>query len=140
MQSSFWRFLAIAVCVAPLHGAPQQSLQAPSLGFAASFAVLGGSAVNNTGATVVTGNLGVTPGNNVSGFPPGIVTLGTTLRDDPIARQAHNDAMAVYNDLAHRGPCIQIASTILLPGVYCASSITGKVTLDAQGDANSVWI
>src|SRR5712691_9782843 len=103
MQSGIWRLLAIAGCAAPLYGAPQQSVQTPSLGFAASFAVLGGSAVNNSGPTVVTGNLGVSPGNTVNGFPPGSVKLGTTLRDDPIARQAHNDAMTLYNDLAHRG-------------------------------------
>jgi hypothetical protein len=146
MQSGIWRLLAIVGCAMPLFGAPQQLIQPPSLGFGATFAVLGGSAVNNSGPTVVTGNLGVSPGNTVNGFPPGSVNLGTTLRNDPIASQAQSDAAAAYNDLAHRGPCVQVSltgPTTLVPGIYCVSPqtpLTGTVTLDAGGDPNSVWI
>src|ERR1700686_5379801 len=47
-----------------------------SLGTAANFGVLAGSAVTNTGPTVVTGNVGVFPGTAISGFPPGSIVSG----------------------------------------------------------------
>src|ERR1700679_2255206 len=44
---------------------------APLLGVAATYAVLGASAVTNTGPSVLTGNLGIYPNNSssVTGFP-----------------------------------------------------------------------
>src|SRR5258705_13658667 len=57
-----------------------------NLGTADSFAVLAGSGVTNTGSSVVFGNLGVSSGGVVSGFPPGIVK-GTTSAGDAVAAQ-----------------------------------------------------
>src|SRR3990172_3339736 len=73
---------------------------APGLGSAQSFAVLAGSTVTNTGATTVTGDMGVSPGSAVTGFPPGIVTGGTIHAADAVALQAQNDVVTAYNNLA----------------------------------------
>ena len=51
----------------------QTNGQAPALGAAAGFAILAGSTITNSGQTVVTGDLGLSPGSAVTGFPPGIV-------------------------------------------------------------------
>jgi hypothetical protein len=70
--------------------------QAPSLGTAASFAVLAGSTVTNTGSTVINGNVGVSPGSAVTGFPPGIVN-GVISVADAVAAQAQIDNITAYN-------------------------------------------
>jgi hypothetical protein len=82
-----------------LFGAAPTLAQA-SLGTAQSFAVLGGSTVTNTGPTVITGNLGVSPGTAVTGFPPGLVTGGVIHANDAVAAQAQSDITTAYNALA----------------------------------------
>src|SRR5271169_637119 len=74
------------------------------LGTAGNFGVLAGSAVTNTGATAIIGNLGVSPGTAVSGFPPGTVSGGSHVGIDPVAVQAHTDLIAAYLNAAGRPP------------------------------------
>jgi type VI secretion system secreted protein VgrG len=123
---------------------------APTLGTAASFAVLGGSTVTNTGPTTVSGDLGVSPGTAVTGFPPGTVTNGTIHAADAVAAQAQSAVTTAYNSLAGQ-PCppgnnftgTDLGGRTLVPGVYCFSTsaqLTGTLTLDAQGDAGAVFI
>src|SRR2546430_984582 len=76
--------------------------QAPvTLGAATTFAVLAGSTVTNTGATTVNGDLGLSPGTAVTGFPPGTVN-GTIHAGDPAAAQAQLALTTAYNDAAGR--------------------------------------
>ena len=115
------------------------------LGSAASFSVLAGSTVTNTGPTTMFGDLGLSPGSSVTGAPH---VLGATHVDDAVAIGAKNALTTAYNDAASR-PTSGSAGTDLAgqrftPGVRSASSAlllsAGSVTLDAQGDPNAVFI
>lgn len=123
------------------------------LGTAATFAVLAGSTVTNTGPTIVTGDLGVSPGTAITGFTgiapggPGTVVGGSIHSADPVAAQAQLDLTTAYNNAAGRASTASVAGDIggrtLAPGVYTSTSslgITGAVTLDGQNNPNSVFI
>lgn len=116
------------------------------LGTAATYSVLGGQTVTNTGPTVLSDNVGVSPGTAITGFPPG-VTLGDTHAADAHALQAQSDLTIAYDDAAGQAPDASVSGDLggltLEPGVYNASSsigLTGTVTLDAQGDPDAVFI
>ena len=127
--------------------APRALATAPSLGAAASFSVLGGQTVTNTGPTTLAGDLGVSPGSAITGFPPGLA-LGTTHKADAVALQAQNDTTNAFN-LLSGAPCDtdltgqDLAGKTLVAGVYCFTSdalLTGTVTLNAQNDPAAVFI
>jgi Ice-binding-like len=123
--------------------------QAPvALGTAGDFVVLAGSTITSTGLTLVTGDLGVSPGTAVTGFPPGVV-VGLQHAGDPTATQGEAVLTTAYNDAAGRTLCpIAIAGNLggmtLPPGLYKSTSSleisSGNLTLDAAGDASAVWI
>ncbi|MEP7025013.1 MAG: ice-binding family protein [Actinomycetota bacterium] len=119
----------------------------PPLGTASTFAVLAGTTVTNTGTSTVNGDLGLSPGISVTGFPPGTVN-GTQHISDATAAAAQTDLTTAYSNAAGQAPTTSGLSAIgggpaLTPGVYNASSslgVSGTVTLDGQGDPNAVFI
>jgi Ice-binding-like len=124
---------------------------APSLGTAASFAVLAASTVTNIDGTVVNGNLGVWPNNApnaITGFPPGIVIGGTIHPGDAVAQQAQSDVTTSYNALAGQSCDTNLTGQdlgglTLTAGTYCFSSsaqLTGTLTLNAQGNPDAVFV
>jgi hypothetical protein len=142
--------VVLAVVMASLIGARSDASADPGpvpLGTAANFAVLAGSTVTNTGSTTINGDLGLSPGTSVTGFPPGQVN-GTIHAGDSTALQAQADLTAAYNDAAARSVTAtvptELGGTTETPGVYNSTAgtfgITGTLTLDAQGDPNAVFI
>ena len=123
----------------------------PNLRSAASFGILAGSTVTNTGSTTIFGNLGVSPGTTVTGVPGG-QPMGTShLGTDVVAVQAQDDLTTLYQDLASR-PCPpanlltgqDLAGMTLRPGIYCFASAAalgvGNLTFDANYDPDAYWV
>src|SRR4051812_29545161 len=113
-----------------------------------SFGVLGGSTVTNTGSSIVNGNLGVSPGSSVTGFPPGVVVGGTIHSNDATAAQAQSELTTAYNTVAGT-PCTvdltgqNLGGLTLTPGVYCfttSAQLTGTLTLNALGNPNAQFL
>jgi Ice-binding-like len=153
--------LLLLICMLNMGGlAWAQS--APPLGSAQSFAVLGTTTVTNTGASLITGDLGLSPpGVSVTGFSlvpgvnrivvgpppatgvtsgPGIVT-GTIHVGDPGALMAHADATKAYAALLAQTCNTNLSGQdlggqTLAPGVYCfntSAQLTGQLTLNGNG-------
>ncbi|MDB5272820.1 MAG: hypothetical protein JWO58_1187 [Chitinophagaceae bacterium] len=121
-----------------------------SLGYSAStLAVLAGTSVTNTGATTITGDMGLSPGTSIGGFPPGILN-GTKHINDTTANNAKADLMLAYNDAAGRTSTDivtlsgNLGGLTLTPGLYKSTSSlavsSGDLTFDAKGNANAVFI
>ena len=119
-----------------------------NLGIASPFAAFSGSTVTNTGATNIYGNIGVWPGNQVSGFPPGIQTAGSQHLGDNLAMQAFIDINSAFSAAASAGCGSDLSGQnlggrTLTAGVYCfdsAAQLNGALTLDAQGDPNAFFL
>jgi ice-binding like protein len=130
---------------APVGGGPPVS----PLGAASTFVILAGSTVTNTGATTtIVGNVGVSPGSAITGIPVGQPTGGSVHSNDGPAAAAQAALTTSYNDLAGRArnatmTGINLGGRTFRTGVFfwsTSAQLTGAMTLDAQGDANAVFI
>lgn len=140
-------FIALIITISLGLAGQAIAATAVNLGTAANFAVLAGSTVTNTGSSVVNGNLGLSPGSSVTGFPPGTVN-GTEHVTDATAAQAQLDLTAAYTNAAGQTPVTtiptELGGTTETAGIYNSNAgtfqITGTLTLNGQGNPNAVFI
>jgi len=128
----------------------QAKADSVNLGTAGNFAVLAGSTVTNTGSSVINGgDVGVSPGTAITGFPPGTIVPPYTMHaGDAVAAEAQNDLTTAYNAAAGLAPTQDLTGQDLggltvTPGVYFFSSsaqLTGTLTLNDQGNPNAQFV
>jgi hypothetical protein len=123
-----------------------------SLGAASGFSVLGGTNVTCTAPGSVVGDVGVAPGSAVSYTNTNCVIAGAVPPEtDAAAVLARADFLGAYaalkattcTDISTLASATITGPVTLFPGVYCTDTAltgAGELTLDAQGDANAVWI
>ena len=125
------------------------------LGTLIGFGALAGTTITNTGPTTISGNvngdigvyIGVYPGLEITGFPPGVLS-GHMQSGNIGASWAQDDLTRAYNDAAGRATTADLTGQdlggkTLVAGVYSLSSsaqLTGDLTLDGQGNTDSVWV
>jgi hypothetical protein len=124
---------------------------APSLGTAATFAVLG-SAVTCTGPGVISGDVGATgaftntPVCTIAGGTPPATNAAAILAQTALNTAYQNALVANSSCILPLLPAAPPASFTLTPGVYCNMGAPGltftniTLTLDALGNANAVWV
>lgn len=146
-RSTYLSVLSCAV-IGTLYGA-STVLAAPLLGTdLTSFTVLGSSTVTNTGTSTVGGNVGVSPGTSITGFPPGVVTGGTVQSNTASAIAAQSQLTTAITGLGSLGPGTALGADLvgltLAPGVYTVAAgttnLSGTLTLDGGGNANAAWV
>ena len=112
--------------------------------------ILGGSTVTNAGNTTISGNLALSPGVSVTGFPPGTITGGSIHINDALATQSHADVFTAYTNLTGETATSNLSGTVLggalpmtlTPGVYrfnTSAQLDGQLILNTQGDPNAVF-
>jgi hypothetical protein len=151
LRLSFSTLLVTGIAFITLAAFGTQSAMAATatvnLGTAGSYAVLAGSAITNIGPTNISGDIGLSPGTSITGFPPGLQSSGTTHVADALALGAQNDLIAASTSAAGRTPFVTVSGdlggTTLVSGVYHSASsmgLTGAVTLNGGGNADAVFI
>ena len=135
---------------------------APPMNSVMRFGIIAGTGVsNNAGFSQIQNmDVGISPGvrSSITGFPPATIVNGAIYASDDVAppgvaamlTQAKQDLTNAY--LFCEGAVSPAPVTVsgdqggktLAPGIYKTTSTlliqSGNLTLDAQGDANAVWI
>lgn len=152
MMSTVRRSSVVALCASvglvlgSLGGSASAVEATVGLGTAGSYVVLAGTTVTNTGPSTVQGSLGVSPGSEVTGFPPGVVSNGSIHAADAEALNAQAAVTTAFNDAAGRSSTgaisADLAGMTLIPGVYTGGelALSGTLTLDGKGDPNAVFV
>ena len=118
------------------------------LGAAASSGILAGTQVTCVTGGVIEADVGVSPGNTVTGFPPCIQT-GVRNLGNATAATAQLALTTAYNNLAGmvcppaNAIVANLGGTTLAAGVYCTAigiSVSGTLTLNGGGDPNAVFV
>jgi hypothetical protein len=141
-------FILAALLVVASGALASPGAVAPDLRSAATFVGLVHETFTNTGFGVYVGDVGVSPGTSVTGFPPGSVRHGAIHRADGVATQALSDANIAYNTLAGQACNVNLTGQdlggmTLTPGVYCfntSAQLTGSLVLDALNNPLAVWV
>jgi hypothetical protein len=140
--------MAVALVIMPTISFGQTS---PDLGVASGFALFtAGGAFNNTGASIITGDVGTKVGA-FAGFGTPVGSPGTLIGSihvaDPTSVQAGTDVLAAYGELSGTTDNFvlntPLETQILIPGVYHsvgAAALNGEITLDAQNNPNAIFI
>ncbi len=123
-----------------------QAATAVDLGTAASFVVLAGAGVTNTGATTLNGDLGTFPTTSITGS--GTLTItGTNHAGDAVTQGAKDDLTTAYLAAEGQGPTtpvsVELGGRTLTAGVYNSASelgLTGTLTLDGGENPNAVFV
>lgn len=123
--------------------------QLPNLGTAENFVLFtSAGALGNTGVSTLNGDIGTNVGA-ITGFEDPTVVNGSIEHANSVTAQCSTDVQAAYNEIFARTPTetghapAYGGGETLFPGVYYqggAGSIGGILNLDAQGDANAIFI
>ena len=111
----------------------------PRLGSVANYAAMAGSTITNTGPSVISGNVALSPGTAVTGFPPGTSAVRNVA--DANAVKAQSDLVTAFTDAATSPSTSNLTGKNLgglnlVAGVYTFSAsaqLTGTLTLSGTG-------
>lgn len=139
------RWAALAAVALLVGASPSWAVNAPNLGSASNFAILGGAGVTCTDSTIT----GVA-GSRLTVVPTATCRIFGALHEgDAAALQANSDAARAYLEVAAM-PCPDdaehnlsgdLGGKVLAPGLYCISGVGrlgSQLTLD--GPSDGVWI